>query len=205
MWGGCVFSQWSVPMPLSLRLVAVAAVGAALGGCATYGPYGYSGVSVGYGSGGYYNDGYYGGYGSGYGSPYGYDNFGYGPGLYGSSYGGWYGNYYYPGTGIYVYDRNRRSYRMSNAQRRYWQQQRLLRQRNPEVIQNRRAYRVDRQGDRRAYRVERRDDRRALENGQVSREQYRADRQQDRRAYRQERREDRRDLRRDNRRDRRPN
>jgi hypothetical protein len=188
-------------MPLSLRLAAVAAVGAALGGCATYGPYGYSGVSVGYGS-GYYDDGYYGGYGYGY--PYRGYGYGYGSGVYGGPYGGWYNNYYYPGTGIYVYDRNRRSYRMSDAQRRYWQQQRILRQRNPEIIQNRRAYRVDRRGDNRAYRVERREDRRALEGGMVTREQYRADRQQDRRVYRQERREDRRELRRQDREDRRP-
>jgi hypothetical protein len=76
--------------------------------------YGYSGVSVGYGTGGYgyYDDGfadpYYGGYGYG-----GYP-----------SYFGWYGDYYYPGTGIYVYDQYRRPYRWNDGQRRYWEQRR---------------------------------------------------------------------------------
>jgi hypothetical protein len=193
-----------------LLIAAIAATGAAaLSGCATYDPYGrsYSGVSIGVGTGGYYGGyggygGYsdygYGGYGGGYG--YGYPSYGYA-----SPYGGWYNNYYYPGTGVYVYDRNRRSYRMSDAQRRYWQQQRVTRQRNPQIIQNRREYRVERRDDRRDYRVERRDDRRALEGGQVTREQYRADRQQDRRVYRQDRLQDRRELRRENRRDRGPN
>ncbi|WP_156404720.1 hypothetical protein [Sphingomonas sp. Root241] len=64
--------------------------------------YGYSGVSVGYSSGGYY-DGY---------DPY----YSYGP----SSYFGWYGDYYYPGTGYYVYDRYRRPHRWNNGQQRYW-------------------------------------------------------------------------------------
>lgn len=64
--------------------------------------YGYSGVSVGYSSAGYY-DGY---------DPY----YRYGP----SSYFGWYGDYYYPGTGYYVYDRYRRPHRWNDGQRRYW-------------------------------------------------------------------------------------
>ena len=117
-----------------LRLAALALLsGVTLGGCA-YGlgdPYGggYGGVNVGYGN-GYYGGGYgspygygggYGGYG--YGSPYGYAGYG---GGYGSPYGygydpyGWYGNYYYPGSGNYVYDRDRRRHVMTDEQRRHW-------------------------------------------------------------------------------------
>src|SRR5690349_6126413 len=107
-----------------LRLAALAAVsGIALTGCAydMYGDgYGYDGygygyprssVSIGIGYGGGYG-GYYGGYGYGY--PYGgygyYDPF------------GWYGDYYYPGTGIYVYDRYRNRREWTDDQRRYWEQ-----------------------------------------------------------------------------------
>lgn len=104
-----------------LRLIALAAVsGIALSGCAydMYGdPYGYGGVSVGVGS----------GYGYGYGYPYG----GYGYGAYGYGYGyggydpfGWYGDYYYPGSGIYVYDRYRTRHVWNDNQRRYWQDRR---------------------------------------------------------------------------------
>lgn len=94
---------------------AIAAGALALGGCA----YGDIGMGLGYG-GGYGNYGYGGGYGSyygaGYGSPYGYGA-GYG---YGSPYYGWYDDYYYPGTGYYVYDSYRRPYAMSTTQRTYW-------------------------------------------------------------------------------------
>jgi len=76
-----------------------------------YGGYGYGGsrvsIGVGYGSG-------YGGYG--YGSPY-YGGYGYG---YGSPSYGWYDDYYYPGTGYYVYDSYRRPRAMTTAQRQYW-------------------------------------------------------------------------------------
>ena len=102
-----------------LRLAALAlASGIVLSGCAydTYGdPYGYgygpySGVSVGIGYGG--------GYG-GYGYPYG----GYGYGGYYGGYDpfGWYGDYYYPGSGFYVYDRSRNRHRWNDDQRRYWE------------------------------------------------------------------------------------
>ena len=104
----------------SIRTVAVVlAAGIGLSGCASYNPYGYgSGVSVGYGNGGYY-DPYYSGYGSrygygGYGSPYGY-GYGYAP------YYGWNNGYYYPGTGYYVYDHNRRPRIWTEAERRYWE------------------------------------------------------------------------------------
>ena len=84
------------------RIVAAGLIGAAaLGLSACTDGYGYSGVSLGYGS-GYYDD-YYGG------------------GYYGSPYWGWYGDYYYPGSGYYVYDRYRRPHRWSDSQRRYWE------------------------------------------------------------------------------------
>ena len=130
------------------RAALVAAAGSvALTGCATYDPYGYSGVSVGYGS------PYYGGYG--YGSPY------YGGGYYGRGYApyyGWYNGYYYPGTGIYVYDRYRRPHRWTESQRRYWQGRRERIEDRREIRQNWRDFRTERVQDRRAYRVERRED-----------------------------------------------
>lgn len=107
----------------------------ALGGCAYgglggglgYGDYGYS--PYGYSSYGYGSP-YYGGYGYprsgvtigvGYGS--GYGGYGYGSPYYGGfgmpSYG-WYNNYYYPGSGYYVYDSYRRPYAMTTTQRNYW-------------------------------------------------------------------------------------
>ena len=101
-----------------LSLVAAGAL--ALGGCA----YGDLGMGLGYGYGSPY-------YGDGYGSPY------YGAGYYGSPYYGgsyygglgyggfgspfgWYDNYYYPGTGYYVYDSYRRPHVMTTTQRAYW-------------------------------------------------------------------------------------
>ena len=182
-----------------LALVALGAVG--LSGCATFDPY--LGASVGVGS-RYYDPYYDGGYGY---SPYGtYGNYGaYGAPYrgYAQPYGGWYNNYYYPGTGVYVYDRQRRRYPISDTQRRYWEQQRIARSRNPEIRENYREYRTERRDDRRAYRVERRDDREALRRGEVTREQYRADRRQDNRAERRDARRDQRELRKENRRDRR--
>ena len=185
-----------------LAMVAVGAVG--LAGCSTIDPF--YGASIGVGS-PYYNSGY----------GYGYDSYpqygghaqygGYAPyGAYGAnygSYGGWNGGYYYPGTGAYVYDQQRRRYPISTAQRRYWEQQRIARSRNPAVQQNYREYRAERRDDRRDYRVERRDDRAARDAGQVTQEQFRTDRRQDRREYRQDQRQDTRQLRRENRKDRR--
>jgi len=94
------------------KLAALALLGGvSLAGCASdmYGPYGYGpygGVSAGVGYGGYY------GYDYGYPYGYGYDPF------------GWYGNFYYPGTGIYVYDRDHHRHEWSDDQRRYWENQR---------------------------------------------------------------------------------
>lgn len=104
----------------NLKTAALAIVaGVGLSGCA-YGPYGGGlGVGVGYGNGyGYGYDDYYDPYyGGGY---YGanYNRYGYG---YGQPYYGWYNGYYYPGTGYYVYDRDRRAHRWSDAQRKYWE------------------------------------------------------------------------------------
>lgn len=92
---------------MRIPYISIMAAGAlALGGCA-YGDYGYG---VGYGGyGGYYGYGspYY---GYGYGSPYygGYEPF------------GWYDDFYYPGTGYYVYDTYRRPHVMTSTQRAYW-------------------------------------------------------------------------------------
>ena len=89
-------------------LAAISLAGAvALGGCAYDDGY-YGGVSVGSG---YYGGGYYDDY---YGPAY------YGSGYYGPGYG-WYGDYYYPGSGYYVYDRGGRRHRWNNDQRRYWE------------------------------------------------------------------------------------
>lgn len=103
---------------------------AALAGCDEN--YGYGGPAVGYGPGpggpGAYGDygpgpgpgagydGYYDGYYGGYGDPY--SSAGY-PGYF-----GWYGGFYYPGSGIYVYDRYRRPYRWNGNQQHYWSGQR---------------------------------------------------------------------------------
>lgn len=81
-----------------------------LAGCADYygyggdyyGGYGFSGPYVGLG----YSSGYYGPYYGAYG--------------YGYPYFGWYDNFYYPGAGIYVYDRYRRPHVMTATQRAYW-------------------------------------------------------------------------------------
>jgi hypothetical protein len=106
-----------------LRLAALAVVSAAgLAACAT--PFGYGGVSVGsgysnYGYGADYGYGYGGGYpGYGYGYNAGYPGYGYAGGY--APYWGWYDNYYYPGTGYYVYDRDRHPHRWTDEQQRYW-------------------------------------------------------------------------------------
>lgn len=194
--------------PLRVALLAAATVG--LSACTT--AYG-SGLSVGIGTGGYY-DPYYSGYGYnrygydryGYGSRYGYDRYGYGGYDPFGSYYGWFGDFYYPGTGIYVYDRYRRPYRWTDQQRRYWSDRQrtysgATRSNVRELRENWQDFRRDRHRDDRAFRVERRQDRRELRSGAVTREEFRTDRREDRREYRAERREDRRELRRDNRED----
>ena len=118
-------------------------VGVGLGYGNGYGAYGspYYGAGYGYGS-PYYGAGY------GYGSPY-YSGFGYGSPYYGGfgsgfgmplSYYGWYNNYYYPGTGYYVYTRDGSRQRWSDAQRRYWESRRAQ-VKAEEVRENWTAYR----------------------------------------------------------------
>src|SRR5688500_14324895 len=107
----------------NLRIPALALAAAALGGCSTYGDYGYghSSVSIGYGHGGYY-DPYYTQYAS-------------------NPYWGWYGDYYYPGSGIYVYDSYRRPYRWDDRQRIYWTQRRNYWQGRGDYREDRREFR----------------------------------------------------------------
>ena len=112
----------------------IVAAGVSLGGCA-YGN-GYGGLSVGSGYGGVYGSPY--GYGHGaYGSPYAYGaGYGYNPyyggynpyyrspfygsRYYGSPYLGWSDGYYYPGSGYYVYDRDRVRRRITEQERQRW-------------------------------------------------------------------------------------
>ena len=61
--------------------------------------------------------------GYGYGGGVGYVSDGYDPyygGFNADPYWGWYGDYYYPGTGYYVYDRNRGRHRWNGGQQNYW-------------------------------------------------------------------------------------
>jgi hypothetical protein len=51
---------------------------------------------------------------------YGYGGVGYSA-AWGDPYWGWYGDYYYPGTGIYIYDTHRRRLAWNDDQRRYWE------------------------------------------------------------------------------------
>lgn len=174
--------------------IAGIAIAAALGlsACSDYG-YGYGGINAGYGA-AYYDDPYYAGYGGGFG--------GVGVGGFGNPYWGWNNGFYYPGTGYYVYDVNRRPFRWNGAQQRYWEGRRQGWRGNPRVADNWRDFRRDRRQDDRAFRQDRRGDRQAFRNGQVTRPEFRAERRDDRRAYRQEYRGDRRELRRENRVDR---
>ncbi len=175
----------------------LAAVGIGTSACTS--GYGYGGGSLGYASGGYYDDGYYDGFGGG----------GFGGVGFASNYYGWNNGFYYPGTGVYVYDRNRRPFRWNGAQQRYWQGRGLNRQGSlaglnrqdrREVRQNWQGFRQDRRQDTRAFRQDRRVDRQAFRSGQVTRPEFRAERRQDRQGFRQERRQDTRQVRRANRR-----
>lgn len=193
-----------------------AAIGLSLGLGACTDGYGYSGVSLGYGNAGYYGDPYY--------DDFGYAGFG-GFGGYGvgQSWFGWNNGFYYPGTGVYVYDSYRRPYRWNNAQQRYWSGQQRFRGRDwngqgnwggfdrrdwqargatrGEVRENYRDYRQDRRADTRAFRQDRQVDRQAFRQGQVTPQQFRQERRDDRRTFNRELRQDGRALRRENRRD----
>lgn len=81
-------------------VLAAAALTATMGLSACNDGYGYGGVGLGYNSAAW--DPYYGGYT-------------------GDPYWGWNNDYYYPGTGYYVFDRSNRRYRWNAQQRGYWQ------------------------------------------------------------------------------------
>lgn len=155
--------------------------GLALGTAACTDGYGYSGVSI--GSGGYYGDPYYDGYGY--------------AGGWGASPFGWYGDYYYPGTGVYVYDRARRPYRWNRDQQRYWQGRPGYG--NRQARANWRDFGRDVRQERRDYRGDLRTNRQAYRSGTINREQFRQGRRDARREYRSDVRQDFRELRRQNR------
>lgn len=175
---------------LSIGILAIAALG--LGACADQYAYG---RAPGYDDGGYYSQ-----YDQYYGDPYGYQ---YVPaGFIGVGFG-WYGDYYYPGTGSYVYDR--RGYRQAwnQRQRSYWEPrvvQRQHYQRNNPVIGNRigrgianqqqwnrQQVQVDRRGnridqqqvqvDRQGNRIERRENQIDRQGNWIERQQLRAQRE----------------------------
>jgi len=174
-----------------IRLIGLALV-AGLATAACNDGYGYGGVSAGYGSGGYYGPAY--GYGDvGYPGYGGYGGYGYAP-----SYFGWYGDYYYPGTGVYVYDRYRRAHRWNGVQQRYWQGRRggIA---NAQVRSNWADFRRDYRNERRDYRGDLSANRQAYRAGTIDRDQFRQGRRDARREFRSDVRQDARELRRDNR------
>lgn len=83
---------------IALAAVALLSIGG-LSACSDGYGYGYGGVASGYGAGPW--DPYYGGYRA-------------------DPYWGWNNDFYYPGTGIYVYDRQNVRRRWNNQQRGYW-------------------------------------------------------------------------------------
>jgi hypothetical protein len=137
-----------------------------------------------------------------------YDGYGYGGGYYRGGYAlsdggpfyGWYDDYYYPGSGHYIYDRRGHRRAMNQAQRRYWLSRAQNREDRQQIRQNYREFRSEQRGDRARFRAERQANREALRSGQIDRQQFRAERRSDRRAFRQERRSNARELRRENRR-----
>lgn len=80
---------------------------ATLGGCVADGGYAYGGADYGYAEPGFAYGPEYDGY---YGDA---ANYGYGY--------GWFGNYWYPGTGVIVYDRAGRGHHWNHGQQSYWQ------------------------------------------------------------------------------------
>jgi hypothetical protein len=123
------------------------AAASGLAACSSYDGYGYGGVSLGYGSAGYYDPWY---------DPY-WDHYNSYP------YWGWYDGYYYPGSGILIYDRWRRPFRWSDRHRRYWFDRRSHWDRRGHWnggSEWRDNWRDFRRGDRRDFRRDRRDDRR---------------------------------------------
>nr|WP_277979422.1 hypothetical protein [Sphingomonas phyllosphaerae] len=146
--------------------------------------YGYSGVGFGVGSGGYYDDPYGG---------YGYGGYGYAP-----SYYGWNDGFYYPGTGVYVYDRYRRPFRWNGNQQRYWQQRRGG-YGGRDVRDNWQGFRRDVGRERRDHRGDLRANRDAYRDGTITRDQFRQGRRDARQEYRGDVRREYREMRRENR------
>ena len=151
-----------------------------LGTAACTDGYGYSGVSMGYGTA--YADPYWGGPGG----------YGYAPAAF-----GWYEDFYYPGTGVYVYDRYRRPFRWNAGQQRYWQGRPGWG--GSAARANWRDFRRDYRAERHDLRGDLRDNRRAYRSGAIDRQQFHDGRREARREFRQDVRRDYRDLRRDNR------
>ena len=144
---------------------ALAATTTLLGACSTGYGGGYGMASAGYYGDPYYDDGYY----------------------------GWYDNFYYPGTGYYVYDRQRRAHRWNDRQRQYWQARRaaIRDQRNIRANWNRWERRAERRRDARQHqRAERRRDYRQRQRAERRREVRQERRAAQRREVRRDRRED---------------
>ena len=142
-----------MPPPfLRTAILAITAMG--LGACSTYGHDGYYGsaVSVGYNAGTY------------------------------SPYYGWYDNFYYPGTGAYVWDRSGYRHAWSDRQRTYWTARRAGHRAYRDHWND---YRYERRGD-----YVRRDQRRYRDRQDVRRyREQRRDYREQRREYREQRRE----------------
>ena len=94
---------------------------------------------------------------------------GLGPGLGLGGTFGWYDNFYYPGTGVYVYDRFRRPYRWNDSQRRFWQSRPGWNQ--PGARANWNEFRRDYRAERRDLRGDLRENRRDFRNGEINRDQ----------------------------------
>jgi hypothetical protein len=202
-------------MPSRIATGLLLAAGLSLGGCYSdgYGYGGYGGISVGYSSAGYY---------PGYGVPGYYDPwYGGGWGHFGSyPYWGWYDDFYYPGSGVYVYDRWRRPHHWNDNHRRYWSERRnYWRGRGDRTDDRRelrenwadfrregraanRGFNEDRNLERRAYRQnDMRAERRAFRQSEAGRAASRATRSSDRQAPRRDFRQDRRAMSGENRRE----
>ncbi|MEH6660614.1 MAG: hypothetical protein V7679_03110 [Parasphingorhabdus sp.] len=80
---------------------------------------------------------------------YGFANIGYG--------GGWYDQYYYPGYGIYIFDRGGKRHAMRDNHRRHWARQRAEYGGHHARDRRDRNVNSDRRGDRRDQRYDRRD------------------------------------------------
>tara|TARA_R110000850_G_scaffold79512_4_gene171433 strand:+ start:1126 stop:1851 length:726 start_codon:yes stop_codon:yes gene_type:complete len=154
-------TKFAIPPLLRSSLAAGALL--SLGGCM-------------YGGAGYYGDGYvnnsrydcdpYAPFDDYYACDYGYGfaNIGFG--------GGWYDQYYYPGYGVYVFDRGGRRHAMRDRDRRYWAGQRAA---YGGRHARDRTYHRGQRADRRDWRNDRRDDSRDSRRGSYRNNGYRDD------------------------------